>query len=102
MKTYNKLVRDNIPDIIKKNWATPHTKIVWWDEYLWYLYKKLLEEVHELLEDESKEELADVQEVIDAICQYKSRNKEDVLTIQNKKRVERWGFLSWIVLEKVE
>jgi len=49
----------------------------------------LLEEVHELLEDESKEELADVQEVIDAICQYKSRNKEDVLTIQNKKRVER-------------
>ena len=45
MKIYNKLVRDNIPEIMIKNGAKPVTKILSDDEYLNELNKKLQEEL---------------------------------------------------------
>jgi predicted house-cleaning noncanonical NTP pyrophosphatase (MazG superfamily) len=34
MQEYNKLVRDNIPHIMKEQGSTPHTKILSDDQYL--------------------------------------------------------------------
>ena len=63
MKIYNKLVRDNIPEIMIKNGAKPVTRILSEEEYLSELNKKLLEEVNEYLESEDVMEIADILKV---------------------------------------
>ena len=41
-RTYNKLVRDNIPNIIKNNGETPITRILTNEEYKQKLEKKVI------------------------------------------------------------
>ena len=68
-KIYNKLVRDNIPNIIKKNKEIPVTKILDKNDYKKELENKLTEEYHEVLESSGKtriEELGDMLEVMNA------------------------------------
>ena len=43
---YDKLVRDNIPDIIKNNGDEPIYRILEDNEYLEYLYKKDMNLMH--------------------------------------------------------
>ena len=62
-----KLVRDNIPDIIRADGKTPVTRILNQEEYLNELDRKLQEEVAEYQADKSMEELADILEVLSAI-----------------------------------
>ena len=67
-KIYNKLVRDNIPDIIIANDEFPVTRILDDSEYKLELEKKLLEEYNEVLNTNNSvdriEELADMLEII--------------------------------------
>lgn len=64
---YKKLVRDGIPDKIRRNGEEPITRILDENEYLDELVKKLKEEVDEFSESRSIEELADIKEVFIAI-----------------------------------
>ena len=64
-----KLVRDRIPEIIKSDGKTPIIEILPNEEYLNELDKKLNEEVAEYQADKSIEEMADVLEVLFAICE---------------------------------
>lgn len=69
--SYNKLVRDKIPEIIKNNNETPVTRILSDDEYKIELEKKLLEEYYEVIEATGKnrlEEIADMLEVMIALA----------------------------------
>ena len=100
MKIYNKLVRDNIPEIMIKNGATPITKILSDEEYLIELNKKLLEEVKEYLESKEIEELADIEEVILAIIEAKSLTRDKLEEIRIKKVRKRGAFKKKIYLEK--
>ena len=101
-----KLVRDRIPEIIEKNGKKPVTHIADEIEYWDKLKLKLQEEVEEVLEDgtndEVKEELADVLEVINAICEFKKVDKNELESLRIKKAKERGGFSNKIILEKVE
>lgn len=101
MKIYNKLVRDNIPEVIKASGKTCEIEIVNGKEKQELLEKKLLEEVNEYLEDKNLEELADVMEVLFGLANELGYSEEDLLNKRNEKLQERGGFKEGIILKKV-
>ena len=104
-KIYNKLVRDNIPEIIAKNNCIPVTRILNDKDYKKELEKKLLEEYNEVLEattsKERIEELADMLEIIQALAKLENKTLKDIQKIAEEKRLKRGGFEKKIFLEKV-
>ena len=101
--TYNKLVRDKIPENIdsmegrKANW-----RIMDDEEYIKELNKKLLEEVHEFIEENDVEELADIMEVIQSIMRAKNISYEELKKVQALKREQKGGFNDRVSLTDVE
>jgi len=102
MKVYNKLVRDNIPEIMINNGAKPVTRILSNEEYLLELNKKLLEEVNEYLESEDVLEIADIEEVLLAILKVKGVSKEKFDLLRIEKVNKRGAFDKKIFLESEE
>ena len=101
MKIYDKLVRDRIPEIIENSGNHCEVEIVNDEVALEYLYKKLNEEVEELLEDKNLEEIADVVEVLFAIGKKYGYSEEDILRRRSEKKVKSGGFENNIVLKNV-
>lgn len=101
MKIHNKLVRDKIPEIIKKENRRPITRLLKNEEYINELNKKLQEEVKEYLEDNNVEELADIVEVIYGILDSKNVTIEEFEAIRKSKVEKRGAFKERIFLEKV-
>lgn len=97
MESYNKLVRDNIPDILDRKGVAYEKRIATDEEYKEELIKKLLEEVDEFTEVGDVEELADVLEVIEAL--KKLPEYELVEDIRIKKKQERGGFEKRFILK---
>ncbi|MGL5557511.1 MAG: phosphoribosyl-ATP pyrophosphohydrolase [Paraclostridium dentum] len=100
MKVYDKLVRDKIPEIIESSGNKCEIEVVSDEVALEYLYKKLNEEVSELLEDKNLDEIADVMEVLFAIGAKYGYSEEDVLNRRNEKRDSRGGFEDNLILKK--
>ena len=100
MKIYDKLVRDRIPEIIKNSGNHCEVEVVSDDIALEYLYKKLQEEVDELVEDKNLEEIADVIEVLFAIGKKYGYSEEDILNRMYEKKDKSGGFEDNIVLKK--
>lgn len=92
MKEYNKLVRDNIPEIMVKNGAKPVVRVLTDEEYLRELNKKLLEEVNEYLDSGDILELADIEEVILAILDVKNVKREEFENKRKEKVLKRGAF----------
>ena len=95
---YNKLVRDKIPEIIEAEGKNCTVEKVFGKKKLSYLYKKLLEEAEELIDAGSVEELADVQEVINAIAKELNISLEELEKVRKQKTLERGSFEKGIVL----
>ena len=103
MPIYNKLVRDNIPNILEaegKGYAGHMAENK--DEYFTKLKDKLQEEVSEFLEFPSAEEIADIQEVLDALAFSVGSNAAEVATIKEEKAASRGRFYTGYILEMVE
>ena len=98
----NKLVRDKIPEIIKSDGKNPITHIASEEEYWDRLKLKLNEEVSEFLEDNTQEELADILEVIYALCEHKNWSQQEIETIRKIKSEEKGSFEKRIILDRVE
>ena len=99
---YNKLVRDRIPEIIKADGKVPITFITNDEDYLQRLKDKLQEEVNEFLESDNHEELADILEIIYAICKAKNIELAELEVARREKAKEKGSFKKKIILEKVE
>lgn len=100
MKVYDKLVRDRIPYIIENSGNHCEVEIVSDEIALDYLYKKLQEEVDELVEDKNIEEIADVIEVLFSIGSKYGYSEEDILNRRSEKKANSGGFKDNIVLKK--
>ncbi len=97
---FNKLVRDRIPEIIRSKGKTPIIHIASDEEYEKKLRAKLQEEVDEFLQDPDKEELADILEVIYALCDLYGVSRDKLEEFRAKKARERGGFKKKVILEE--
>ena len=102
MKIFNKLVRDRIPEIICKNGESPVICFLDDEAYERELNKKLQEEIGEYLTDGSIEELADIEEVLRALVEFKGVSYEDFDKIRMEKMEKRGAFKYRIFLQSVE
>lgn len=105
MPTYNKLIQNKIPQIIKSNGKTPTTRILPQDEYIKEICKKTQEELTEYIEAKTKsdklEELSDLLELINALAEYEGTTLEEINNIRKKKAEERGGFSNRVFLIEV-
>jgi predicted house-cleaning noncanonical NTP pyrophosphatase (MazG superfamily) len=107
--TYNKLVRDRIPEIIRADGKRCQVSIMSEEEYRLALAEKLVEEATEALaaaraSDEAglMKELADIYEVVDGLMASHGLEREAVLDLQRRRRQERGGFAKRLRLVWVE
>lgn len=87
-KVYNKLVRDNIPEIIEKDGKKSVIEIMDENEFLEELNKKLIEETEEYIEDENIEEIADILEVIHGILKAKGTSLKKLKKLDSRKGIK--------------
>ena len=98
IKTYNKLIRDRIPEIIEASGAECKTEILSDERYLEMIDAKLDEELVEYHKDQNFEELADLLEVIRAATIGLGYTLEDLEAVRAKKAEKRGGFEKKILL----
>lgn len=91
-KVFNKLVRDKIPDIIRKSGANPTIRTLNDGEYVQALRDKLNEEVAEFHAENNTEELADILEVAFSLAENMDCSREELLALCDQKRILRGGF----------
>ncbi|OGF23911.1 hypothetical protein A3H66_03045 [Candidatus Falkowbacteria bacterium RIFCSPLOWO2_02_FULL_45_21] len=96
-KIYNKLVRDNVPEIIRQNKAEPKTRILEQEEFLKALFRKLEEEAKEAVEAGADKqalmkEIGDVYEIIDAIIDNCGLSREEIMKLKNERKMACGGF----------
>lgn len=91
-KIFNKLVRDQIPQIIKSSGGIPVTRVLDSDEVFKYLKEKLFEETQEFLLNDNIEELSDVYEVLLAILEERKISFEEFEKIRLKKSLKNGKF----------
>lgn len=97
MESYNKLVRNKIPEILDEKGVVYEQRVASPEEFKIELIKKLTEEVTEFNEAGAPEELADVLEVIETLRTLPEYS--DVERIQQLKREERGSFSDRIILK---
>ena len=102
MKVHNKLVRDKIPEIIEAVGKKCVTHILTNEEYIAALETKLNEEVAEYQADKNLEEMADVLEVLRALCVARGYTLDELEEMRVKKANDRGSFEDKIFLEYVE
>ncbi len=101
---YPKLVRDNIPAIIKARTGNgPEQRIAESDEeFESFLLKKIVEEAIELRDSAAQgnmeEELGDINELLHTLIQLKRITDERLDAVQREKREKNGGFETRIIM----
>ncbi|WP_227134157.1 nucleoside triphosphate pyrophosphohydrolase [Halorubellus salinus] len=119
---YDKLVRDDIPAVVRADGNHPVTRQVDGREYERYLAGKLREEADELADavtsemtgvdgdehaaidrdEHTLDELADVHAVLDALVSTTDHSMQDVVSRAREKATDRGAFDDGVVLERID
>jgi predicted house-cleaning noncanonical NTP pyrophosphatase (MazG superfamily) len=95
-KVYDKLVRDRIPEIIRKSGSTCSVETIGDDHaFRRALRDKLVEEATEAAtasEADIAGELADLQEVIETLIEACELDRDALRALQHQRRLDRGGF----------
>jgi predicted house-cleaning noncanonical NTP pyrophosphatase (MazG superfamily) len=103
---FNKLVRDQVPDLIRERGERVTTARLNEEAVIRALRQKLVEEAYEVLDAKDLEsvlaELADIREVVDSLIQHLKASDRDVVDQQVEKRTKLGGFEEGVVLLETE
>jgi predicted house-cleaning noncanonical NTP pyrophosphatase (MazG superfamily) len=100
-KPNEKLVRDNIPEIIKRSGKTAVVKAETNNtKFRQHLFDKIIEELNEFKEEPSAEEAADILEVFHALLKFEKINFDLVKEVRLKKGLLRGGFDKRLILRQ--
>lgn len=106
MPVFNKLVRDQIPAIIRQSGKTPVTRVLSSDEYVTEVQRKMheeLEEYEDAIKNENQlEELADLLELLHSAARIHGASPSDLESIRATKAEKRGGFEDRIYLIEVK
>ena len=97
MTTYNKLVRDRIPEILDAKGVAYEKRTATEEEYTIELIKKISEEYEEFKEAGDIEELADILEVVESLKKLPQYSNVEEIRLQ--KLQEIGGFMNRIILK---
>ena len=100
-KTYHKLIRDRIPEIIEQQGNVCVIRVMGPKEYLEMVDAKLDEELAEYHKDQNLEELADLVEVIYAAAEARGYTREQLEKVRAEKEVQRGAFHKRLLLLEV-
>jgi predicted house-cleaning noncanonical NTP pyrophosphatase (MazG superfamily) len=101
-KIYNKVVRDKIPEIIMAQGNSCEYRRLNDDDFLFYLEKKLTEELQEYQESHKIEELVDILEIVYRIVELRGVSETQVSMLRKMKNEERGALRENLFLIKVE
>lgn len=88
--TYNKLVRDRIPEIIESSGKRCKVQILGNEDYLRMIDAKLDEELAEYHKEENLEELADLLEVLYAAAEARGYSIDQLEKSESGKGLKTW------------
>lgn len=104
--TYRKLVRDNIPNIIRKNGATPVVRTLGTEAFRQELREKLCEEADEVRKATGRQalidELADVEEVFSALCEAHGVDRSELAAVRKRRARLNGAFTKKLFLVEVK
>jgi len=99
---HNKLVRDNIPEIIDREGKKYKCKILSQSDFIAALKSKIIEEAKEIAAASNREELiqevADLYEAIDTLLSAKQIEPEQIIKAKQEKQKAKGGFQKRIKL----
>lgn len=101
-RSYNKLVRDRIPQLIKESGRKCTSRILSEEEYYDALLDKIVEEIEEYRVSGNEEELADVYEALDCLVQLKEYEPLHIDYLKLIRREARGSFKDRILLIDVD
>lgn len=101
VKTYYKLVRDGIPQIIEACGKKCCWETLTNEQFVAMLDEKLNEELAEYQDSKDIEELADLIEVIRAVTIARGFTLDDLERVRAEKAAKRGGFAKRILLKEV-
>jgi predicted house-cleaning noncanonical NTP pyrophosphatase (MazG superfamily) len=97
----SKLVRDRIPEIMRREGRGPAVERIGGSRLREALKEKLVEESIELRDSPGTEELVDVLEVVDALIEHYGLDRAALEAERARKRAERGGFREgWYLKEQ--
>ena len=99
--SYNKLIRDRIPEVIEADGKTCMTEILSDEQYVEMLDAKLNEELSEYQESKTLEELADLLEVMRSVIRARGWTWEQLEQVRQEKALQRGGFEKKLLLKEV-
>jgi predicted house-cleaning noncanonical NTP pyrophosphatase (MazG superfamily) len=106
MPTYNKLIRDKIPQIIDTEGKSYTLRTLSNEEYVVELKTKLGEELKEYLstDDDTNavEELADLLELVQTLATVHGASPQELEEVRRKKADKRGGFQEKLFLVEVQ
>ncbi len=94
-----KLVRDRIPEIVRRCGRTPQVRVAAPEELDRLFREKILEEAQELLQSGADEEIVDVIEAVEGLVALRGIGGERLQRLREEKRSERGAFEKGLVME---
>lgn len=101
-RSYNKLVRDNMPRLIKESGRDCSYRIMNDREYFDALLDKVIEEIEEYRTSGNEEEIADVYEVLDCLVQLKEYEPMHIDYLQLIRKEARGSYKDRVLLIDVD